>query len=125
VLEGSGAADQAEGVWDIRMLLDCLARQMGGGAVTNFEFCQGLMRLALQVTRPVFDSLTLLGTMHDTLDLSVRILSDPILSLRASSDPVKHCTLLPWMKCSVLDPNSRCIQSIPIPVLAAVHQCAH
>ena len=49
VLEGSDAADQAEGVQDIQWLLDCLEKQTGGGAVANFEFCQGLMQLILQV----------------------------------------------------------------------------
>ena len=49
VLEGSDAADQAEGVQDIQWLLDCLEKQSGGGAVANFEFCQGLMQLVLQV----------------------------------------------------------------------------
>jgi hypothetical protein len=54
VLEGSDAEDQAEGLQDVRLLMDCMARQLGGssgGAVANFEFCQGLLQLILQVRR--------------------------------------------------------------------------
>ena len=51
VLEGSDAEDQAEGLRDLRLLMACLGQQLGGGggAVANFEFCQGLLQLTLQV----------------------------------------------------------------------------
>ena len=52
VLEGSDAEDQAEGLRDLRLLMACLGQQLGGGggAVANFEFCQGLLQLTLQVS---------------------------------------------------------------------------
>jgi U3 small nucleolar RNA-associated protein 21 len=51
VLEGSDPEDQAEGVRDLAALLDFLTCQLqpSDGVVANFEFCQGLIQLALQV----------------------------------------------------------------------------
>ncbi|GAX75096.1 hypothetical protein CEUSTIGMA_g2540.t1 [Chlamydomonas eustigma] len=52
VLEGSDAADQAEGLKDLGMLLKFMQAQLGGGeggAAANFEFCQALLQLILQI----------------------------------------------------------------------------
>jgi hypothetical protein len=44
---GSGA--QGEAVRDVGALLDCLDQQLVAG--TNFEFCQAVLQLVLQVSR--------------------------------------------------------------------------
>lgn len=44
---GSGSGARAEALRDVAALLDCLDRQLAAG--TNFEFCQALLQLVLQV----------------------------------------------------------------------------
>lgn len=44
---GSGSGARAEALRDVAALLDCLDSQLAAG--TNFEFCQALLQLVLQV----------------------------------------------------------------------------
>ena len=46
VLEGADEEDRVQGVHDLALLLECLREQLG---VANFEFCQGLLQVTLQV----------------------------------------------------------------------------